>query len=153
MIPCAQAGLAFKMGDILQVISKDDPLWWQARLDTAATSASSASSTSSGASLGHTAGLIPSPELQERRAIQAASKTPVSSGSSKSSKNNSNFSDALLFSNFDPTYTSRDDQISCSLFGKKKKNEKKDKHSAKHSAAFDTLELNTYEEVVRVPSK
>lgn len=51
MIPCAQAGIAFKTGDILQIISKDDHHWWQARKDNAAGSA----------------GLIPSPELQEWR--------------------------------------------------------------------------------------
>lgn len=51
MIPCAQAGIAFKTGDILQIISKDDHYWWQAQKDNAAGSA----------------GLIPSPELQERR--------------------------------------------------------------------------------------
>ncbi|XP_055344173.1 peripheral plasma membrane protein CASK-like isoform X2 [Paramacrobiotus metropolitanus] len=50
MIPCVDAGLAFTVGDILQVISKEDPNYWQAR---------------------HVeqpdlpAGLIPSPELQE----------------------------------------------------------------------------------------
>lgn len=51
LIPCAQAGIAFKTGDILQIISKDDHYWWQAQKDNAAGSA----------------GLIPSPELQERR--------------------------------------------------------------------------------------
>ncbi|KAG8296464.1 hypothetical protein J6590_056817 [Homalodisca vitripennis] len=51
LIPCAQAGIAFKTGDILQIISKDDHNWWQARKDNAAGSA----------------GLIPSPELQEWR--------------------------------------------------------------------------------------
>jgi len=51
LIPCAQAGIAFKTGDILQIISKDDHHWWQARKDNAAGSA----------------GLIPSPELQEWR--------------------------------------------------------------------------------------
>ncbi|KAK0157876.1 hypothetical protein PV328_011565 [Microctonus aethiopoides] len=50
-IPCAQAGIAFKTGDILQIISKDDHHWWQARKDNAAGSA----------------GLIPSSELQEWR--------------------------------------------------------------------------------------
>ncbi|KAL3279320.1 hypothetical protein HHI36_016828, partial [Cryptolaemus montrouzieri] len=56
LIPCAQAGIAFKTGDILQIISKDDHHWWQARKDNAAGSA----------------GLIPSPELQEWRAACAA---------------------------------------------------------------------------------
>lgn len=56
LIPCAQAGIAFKTGDILQIISKDDHHWWQARKDNSAGSA----------------GLIPSPELQEWRAASAA---------------------------------------------------------------------------------
>lgn len=51
LIPCAQAGISFKIGDILQIISKDDHHWWQARKDQA----------------GGSAGLIPSPELQEWR--------------------------------------------------------------------------------------
>ncbi|ROT63080.1 Calcium/calmodulin-dependent protein kinase [Penaeus vannamei] len=50
LIPCAQAGIAFKTGDILQIISKDDHNWWQAKKDP-----------------NGTAGLIPSPELQEWR--------------------------------------------------------------------------------------
>lgn len=120
-------------------------------MDTPATSASSTSSTSSGASLGHTAGLIPSPELQEKRSLQAASgKSSGSSGKNKHSSNNG--VNSLL--NFDPSGGSNgDDKISCSLFGKKKKQDKKDKYSAKHNAIFDSLELNTYEEVVRLPCK
>ena len=50
LIPCAQAGIPFQTGDILQIISKDDHNWWQARKVAAAGSA----------------GLIPSPELQVR---------------------------------------------------------------------------------------
>lgn len=30
-IPCKEIGLPFKAGDILQIISKDDGKWWQAR--------------------------------------------------------------------------------------------------------------------------
>ena len=48
LIPCAQAGIAFTTGDVLQIISKDDHNWWQARKVAASGSA----------------GLIPSPELQ-----------------------------------------------------------------------------------------
>uniref|UniRef100_A0A3B3QIY1 MAGUK p55 scaffold protein 3 n=1 Tax=Paramormyrops kingsleyae TaxID=1676925 RepID=A0A3B3QIY1_9TELE len=29
--PCQEAGLPFKRGDILQVVSHDDPTWWQAK--------------------------------------------------------------------------------------------------------------------------
>ncbi|CAH1134855.1 unnamed protein product [Ceutorhynchus assimilis] len=74
LIPCAQAGIAFKTGDILQIISKDDHHWWQARKDQAGS-----------------AGLIPSPELQEWRAACAAMEK------------------------------SKQEQVNCSIFGRKKK--------------------------------
>ncbi|KAM7541211.1 hypothetical protein Aperf_G00000029060 [Anoplocephala perfoliata] len=51
LIPCSQAGIKFHVGDILQIISKDDHNWWQARLW--------------GSDPQSPAGLIPSPELQE----------------------------------------------------------------------------------------
>ena len=51
LIPCSQAGIPFATGDVLQIISKDDHNWWQARKVAAAGSA----------------GLIPSPELQVSR--------------------------------------------------------------------------------------
>lgn len=58
LIPCAQAGVQFHVGDILQVISKDDHNWWQAR--------------KWGTMGNEPAGLIPSPELQEWRMAYAA---------------------------------------------------------------------------------
>ncbi|XP_060650684.1 peripheral plasma membrane protein CASK isoform X4 [Drosophila nasuta] len=104
LIPCAQAGIAFQVGDILQIISKDDHHWWQARIDT----------------VGGSAGLIPSPELQEWRiACQTVDKT-------------------------------KQEQVNCSIFGRKKK-QCRDKYLAKHNAIFDTLDVVTYEEVVKVP--
>lgn len=52
----------------IQIISKDDHHWWQARHDTA----------------GGSAGLIPSPELQEwRTACQSADKTKSEQGEIK----------------------------------------------------------------------
>ncbi|KJH41963.1 PDZ/DHR/GLGF domain protein [Dictyocaulus viviparus] len=62
LIPCPQAGVPFKTGDILQVISKDDHNWWQARFMSSFPSLGSSSIVSGGI-----AGLIPSPELQEWR--------------------------------------------------------------------------------------
>lgn len=50
LIPCKEAGVRFRVGDIIQIISKDDHNWWQGKLE----------NTKNG-----TAGLIPSPELQE----------------------------------------------------------------------------------------
>ncbi|XP_056111530.1 MAGUK p55 subfamily member 7 isoform X1 [Rhinichthys klamathensis goyatoka] len=52
VIPCKEAGLAFRMGDILQVMSQDDATWWQAKLE---------------GDGNPRAGLIPSKHLQERR--------------------------------------------------------------------------------------
>uniref|UniRef100_A0A8C1VL35 Membrane protein, palmitoylated 3b (MAGUK p55 subfamily member 3) n=1 Tax=Cyprinus carpio TaxID=7962 RepID=A0A8C1VL35_CYPCA len=52
--PCQEAGLPFTRGDILQVVSQDDPTWWQAKR------------------VGDSnlrAGLIPSRQFQERRLL------------------------------------------------------------------------------------
>uniref|UniRef100_A0A7I4Z5W4 Peripheral plasma membrane protein CASK n=1 Tax=Haemonchus contortus TaxID=6289 RepID=A0A7I4Z5W4_HAECO len=62
LIPCPEAGVPFKTGDILQVISKDDHNWWQARFVSRFPSLGTSCLLSS-----NIAGLIPSPELQEWR--------------------------------------------------------------------------------------
>lgn len=49
--PCPDAGLTFCSGDVLHIVSQDDPWWWQARKEGEAT--------------GRT-GLIPARQLQER---------------------------------------------------------------------------------------
>ncbi|XP_065169553.1 peripheral plasma membrane protein CASK isoform X10 [Atheta coriaria] len=122
LIPCAQAGIAFKTGDILQIISKDDHHWWQARKDNSAGSA----------------GLIPSPELQEWRAACAAmEKTKQEQDVEKGCSSHANGCDGST--------------VNCSIFGRKKK-QYKDKYLAKHNAVFDQLDLVTYEEVVKLPS-
>ncbi|XP_041099925.1 MAGUK p55 subfamily member 7-like isoform X3 [Polyodon spathula] len=51
-IPCKEAGLPFKKGDVLQIMSQDDATWWQAKLEGDANPR---------------AGLIPSKHFQERR--------------------------------------------------------------------------------------
>ncbi|KAG9351973.1 hypothetical protein JZ751_023224 [Albula glossodonta] len=64
LIPCKEAGLKFQTGDIIQIINKQDPNWWQGRVDSSAT---------------NYAGLIPSPELQEwRAASKSKSSTEIS---------------------------------------------------------------------------
>ncbi|XP_061530929.1 MAGUK p55 subfamily member 6a [Phycodurus eques] len=50
LIPCKEAGLAFSKGDILHIVNKEDPNWWQAR-----------------SVVGGTTGLIPSQFLEEKR--------------------------------------------------------------------------------------
>ncbi|KAM8707190.1 hypothetical protein ACLKA7_011310 [Drosophila subpalustris] len=122
LIPCAQAGIAFQVGDILQIISKDDHHWWQARIDT----------------VGGSAGLIPSPELQEWRiACQTVDKTKQEQGDPG----------AGCSAHADGCDGSA---VNCSIFGRKKK-QCRDKYLAKHNAIFDTLDVVTYEEVVKVP--
>uniref|UniRef100_A0AAR2L8J6 Membrane palmitoylated protein 2 n=1 Tax=Pygocentrus nattereri TaxID=42514 RepID=A0AAR2L8J6_PYGNA len=50
LIPCKEAGLAFKRGDILQIVNREDPNWWQACH-----------------MVGGATGLIPSQFLEEKR--------------------------------------------------------------------------------------
>ncbi|XP_077572292.1 peripheral plasma membrane protein CASK-like isoform X9 [Stigmatopora nigra] len=107
LIPCKEAGIRFRVGDIIQIISKDDHNWWQGKLENTKNA---------------TAGLIPSPELQEWRVACIAMEK-----------------------------TKQEQQASCTWFGKKKK-QYKDKYLAKHNAVFDQLDLVTYEEVVKLPS-
>ncbi|KAK9527968.1 hypothetical protein VZT92_014474 [Zoarces viviparus] len=51
-IPCKEAGLAFKRGSVLQIMSQDDATWWQAKHE---------------GEDNPRAGLIPSKQFQERR--------------------------------------------------------------------------------------
>ena len=127
LIPCSQAGLNFQIGDILQITSKDDHNWWQAKR----TSCSTVRITDErGTNLspqvpttGPLAGLIPSPELQEWRtanlAIQSAKEGNIIAN--------------------------------CGVFSRRRK-AYKDKYLAKHNAVFDQLDLVTYEEVIHLPA-
>ncbi|XP_053973990.1 peripheral plasma membrane protein CASK isoform X10 [Hylaeus volcanicus] len=123
LIPCAQAGIAFKTGDILQIISKDDHYWWQAQKDNAAGSA----------------GLIPSPELQEGRIAYMAAEKNKQEQDAEGEGGCSSHTEGCDGST-----------VNCSIFGRKKK-QYKDKYLAKHNAVFDQLDLVTYEEVVKLP--
>nr|XP_020477003.1 MAGUK p55 subfamily member 7 isoform X2 [Monopterus albus] len=71
-IPCKEAGLTFKKGFILQIMSQDDATWWQAKVEGDANPR---------------AGLIPSKQFQERRfALQHHVATvPIQRTSSKRS--------------------------------------------------------------------
>ncbi|KAF6214708.1 hypothetical protein GE061_009451 [Apolygus lucorum] len=51
LLPCKEIGLAFKPGDILQILDTKDPNWWQAKK----------------VGQDSTTGLIPSQEMEERR--------------------------------------------------------------------------------------
>lgn len=57
-IPCADAGMSFRKGDVLEIVDQTDALWWQAKKlpsDTAC------------------AGLVPSTNLLKRSEIRALS--------------------------------------------------------------------------------
>lgn len=53
LLPCKELGLSFGMGEILEVLNQEDPNWWQARKIVDGDWSS--------------VGLVPSPELEERR--------------------------------------------------------------------------------------
>ncbi|XP_063910294.1 MAGUK p55 subfamily member 7 isoform X3 [Zophobas morio] len=59
-IPCKEAGLDFRKGDVLHIVSQDDAYWWQARRE---------------GDRNMRAGLIPSRALQERRIIHERTQT------------------------------------------------------------------------------
>ncbi|XP_031979751.1 55 kDa erythrocyte membrane protein isoform X2 [Corvus moneduloides] len=66
LIPCKEAGLKFQIGDVIQIINKDDSNWWQGRVEGSCT---------------ESAGLIPSPELQEWRVASVTQPTQSESPS------------------------------------------------------------------------
>ena len=60
-IPCPEVGLSFRRGDILHIVSQDDPLWWQARRVS-----TDVSTDVSDTARAVRAGLIPGRQLAER---------------------------------------------------------------------------------------
>ncbi|CAM4760126.1 unnamed protein product [Rotaria magnacalcarata] len=121
LIPCAQAGIKFSIGDILQIISKDDHNWWQGKkIIPSKNIDESIINDYYGTYDNSPAGLIPSPELQEWRIATNAIEQ------------------------------ARDGNANCGVFGRKRK-VMRDKYLAKHNAVFDQLDLVTYEEVIRLP--
>lgn len=82
LIPSAQAGIKFSVGDILQIISKDDHNWWQAKKIVSQQPVDKRPGNAQhGDYNSQPAGLIPSPELQEWRiATNAIEKARDGSG-------------------------------------------------------------------------
>ena len=84
LIPSAQAGIRFSIGDILQIISKDDHNWWQAKKIFTQQNTDERTNhhpPPPGEAHHAPAGLIPSPELQEWRiATNAIDKARDGSG-------------------------------------------------------------------------
>ncbi|CAL8361439.1 unnamed protein product [Arctogadus glacialis] len=102
LIPCMEVGLAFSRGDVLHVVNKEDPNWWQA----------------TNLVVGDT-GLIPSQFLEEKRK-------------------------AFVRRDWDSS-----GMLCGTMTGKKKK--KKMMYLTSKNTEFDRYELQTYEEVARMP--
>lgn len=135
-IPCKEAGLGFVKGDIIHIVSQDDPYWWQARRE---------------CDRSMRAGLIPSKALQEKRILhekteKQAEKEGKSSllcgvGKTKIPENGipefcSPYSDCGQIS-----------PLSCT--GSKTKT-KKIMYDVTENDDFDREEIATYEEVARL---
>ena len=135
LIPCKEAGIRFRVGDVIQIISKDDHNWWQGKLE----------NTKNG-----TAGLIPSPELQEwwERNTHTESLWQTDEATGKLYLYIYNHSAQHLMwlcvcvcvcvcvrrvACIAMEKTKQEQQASCTWFGKKKK-QYKDKYLAKHNA-------------------
>ncbi|XP_063768930.1 MAGUK p55 subfamily member 7 isoform X2 [Eleginops maclovinus] len=129
-IPCREAGLAFKRGDILQVMSQDDATWWQAKHEGDANPR---------------AGLIPSKQFQERRfALRRPVATlPLQKTLSRRSYDVAvEFEDADYISGFHLAGFRRSFRLS-----RRDKKTNKSMYECKKSEMYDMADVPTYEEV------
>ncbi|XP_051796360.1 MAGUK p55 subfamily member 7 isoform X2 [Acanthochromis polyacanthus] len=129
-IPCKEAGLAFKKGSILQIMSQDDVTWWQAKHEGDANPR---------------AGLIPSKQFQERRfALRRPVATlPFQRTSSRRSYDVAvEFEDADYSSGFHLAGFRRSFRLS-----RRDKKTNKSMYECKKSEIYDMADVPTYEEV------
>nr|XP_023420434.1 MAGUK p55 subfamily member 7 isoform X1 [Cavia porcellus] len=136
-IPCKEAGLSFKRGDILQIMSQDDATWWQAKHEGAANPR---------------AGLIPSKHFQERRLALRRPEIlvqPLKVSNRKSYEETVEWEeikeDAAYAGNNSGTYIAgfrRSFRLS-----RKDKKTNKSMYECKKSDQYDTADVPTYEEV------
>ncbi|GAB1301428.1 MAGUK p55 subfamily member 7 [Apodemus speciosus] len=126
-IPCKEAGLSFRKGDILQIMSQDDVTWWQAKHEGDANPR---------------AGLIPSKHFQER---ETGSETTRNSSSASETFQQEIIKDAGHDGNNSGTYIAgfrRSFRLS-----RKDKKTNKSMYECKKSEQYDTADVPTYEEV------
>ncbi|XP_054621379.1 MAGUK p55 subfamily member 7 isoform X2 [Dunckerocampus dactyliophorus] len=129
-IPCKEAGLAFKKGSILQIMSQDDATWWQAKHEGDANPR---------------AGLIPSKQFQERRfALRSrAAILPIQRCSTRRSYDVPvEFEDADFISGCRLVGFRRSFRLS-----RREKKTNKSMYECKKSEMYDTADVPTYEEV------
>ncbi|XP_054863100.1 MAGUK p55 subfamily member 7 isoform X3 [Amphiprion ocellaris] len=134
-IPCKEAGLAFKKGSILQIMSQDDATWWQAKHEGDANPR---------------AGLIPSKQFQERR---FALRRPVATLPFQRTSSRRSYDVAVEFAEEieeDADYSSgfhlagfrRSFRLS-----RRDKKTNKSMYECKKSEMYDMADVPTYEEV------
>uniref|UniRef100_A0A8D2ZNE9 MAGUK p55 scaffold protein 7a n=1 Tax=Scophthalmus maximus TaxID=52904 RepID=A0A8D2ZNE9_SCOMX len=119
-IPCKEAGLAFKKGSILQIMSQDDATWWQAKFEGDANPR---------------AGLIPSKQFQERR---FALRRPVATLPFQRTSSRRSYDVAIEFAGFRRSFR---------LSRRDKKKTNKSMYECKKSEMYDMADVPTYEEV------
>ncbi|KAM4569069.1 MAGUK p55 subfamily member 6a [Fundulus diaphanus] len=132
LIPCKEAGLAFAKGDVLHVVNKEDPNWWQARKV-----------------VGGATGLIPSQFLEEKRKAFVRRDWDTG-GSGPHAPLTSPALPTKPSPLFDAWCFCASGMLCGTLPGKKKKKKKMMYLTAKN-AEFDRYELQIYEEVARMP--
>ncbi|XP_035475067.2 MAGUK p55 subfamily member 7 isoform X1 [Scophthalmus maximus] len=135
-IPCKEAGLAFKKGSILQIMSQDDATWWQAKFEGDANPR---------------AGLIPSKQFQERR---FALRRPVATLPFQRTSSRRSYDVAIEFAEEieeDAEYSSgfhlAGFRRSFRLSRRDKKKTNKSMYECKKSEMYDMADVPTYEEV------
>ncbi|XP_072859117.1 MAGUK p55 subfamily member 7 isoform X1 [Pogona vitticeps] len=134
-IPCKEAGLPFRKGEILQIMSQDDATWWQAKLE---------------GDTNPRAGLIPSKHFQERRLALRRSDVqvqPLKISNRKSSEEAVECEEAEctgLNSGAHIASFRRSFRLS-----KKDKKTNKTMYECKKSDQYDTADVPTYEEVAK----
>ncbi|XP_039219834.1 MAGUK p55 subfamily member 7 isoform X3 [Crotalus tigris] len=134
-IPCKEAGLPFRKGDILQIMSQDDATWWQAKLESDANPR---------------AGLVPSKHFQERRLALRRSDVqfqPLKISNKKSSEETveceevecAGHNNGVLIAGFRRSFR----------LSRKDKKTNKTMYECKKSDQYDTADVPTYEEVAK----
>nr|XP_042086583.1 MAGUK p55 subfamily member 7 isoform X3 [Ovis aries] len=135
-IPCKEAGLSFKKGDILQIMSQDDATWWQAKHEGDANPR---------------AGLIPSKHFQERRLAlrrpeivqplkvsnRKSYEETVESEEIKEDAEYGGISSGTYLAGFRRSFR----------LSRKDKKTNKSMYECKRSDQYDTADVPTYEEV------
>nr|XP_023487856.1 MAGUK p55 subfamily member 7 isoform X5 [Equus caballus] len=130
-IPCKEAGLAFKKGDILQIMSQDDATWWQAKHEGDANPR---------------AGLIPSKHFQERRLALRRPEILVQPLKVSNRKSYAEYAGNNSGTYLDAVCATAGFRRSFRLSRKDKKTNKS-MYECKKSDQYDTADVPTYEEV------